>query len=547
MTSLPSQPSVADAARLMDSLSIASESTSSLLIASATDHDVPLQPRAGAKTGEFDQHQATSYDSHRVQPTLTRSVTGCSAAKQFSATSNLKGLPSLPAEIIFQIATHYLSTMSTPLHTSTDVRPTGFGCKHAFPPYASLISTGSELSALMSLSSVTRSFRNTLVPLIWHTIVIRTPQHLPRLATLLKSYDTLSIRSGSPPQPRSSLHTREPKDDFHDARLRHPLPHIRSIVIAVPDKYMDLDQSYLLTLLRSMHLSQTQQLEHLAWSAEAVPNPAIWALLGPSLRSLELDGRTFYHGHAAMSGLERLESLTMVGYESTLLPRGVVAVFQAQARADGIEASAGEIHELPEGAEEEGKRGSGESPVVELQATAAEERRQARHLYLDPPSTTWSPPAPPPFPRLPISPSTTRTRLAHLSLSTSKTSLFHQPSLLPSFRGLTHLDIFPITPQPPLSRSLISTASTLTHLRIVLDISGAFANYDALWSDLTGNLPLLEWLDVDPLPQQNTAPSFARFVDAAKNLKYINGRDVHSLALCFGDLDPSNPSAPLPY
>ncbi len=112
------------------------------------------------------------------------------------------------------------------------------------------------------------------MPLVWHTIVIRTPQHLPRLSTLLKSYDTLSIRSTSPQRSRRSS-----SPSLDNVGLRHPLPYIRAIVVCIPDKYIDLDQSFLLTLLRSMHLSHTRQLEYLYWSAEAVPNPAIWPLL----------------------------------------------------------------------------------------------------------------------------------------------------------------------------------------------------------------------------------------------------------------------------
>lgn len=436
-------------------------------------------------------------------------------------------IPSLPAELIFQIATHLVSTSQVPLHCSSDVRPPTFPCKHSFPPYTALSPTSSDLHALLSLSSASKAFRNTLVPLIWHTIVIRTPQHLPRLAALLQSYDTLSVRSTSPHQRRRSSTPTYPT-------LRHPLPHMRSLVVSIPDKYMDLDQAYLLTLLRSMDLAHTQQLEHVYWSAEAVPNPAVWALLAPSLRSLELDGRTFYQGHRGMAGLERLESFKMVGYESTLLPSGVVAVFQARGGGE-----VREVKEVPEGAEVDERRNRGEqvSPLVELQASTA--HRQARHLDPQPP------PFAPPSPSSP--PSSIHRALIHLSLSTSKTSLLHQPALIPRFAGLTHLDIFPITPEPPLSRSILAAAPTLTHLRLVLDISGAFANYDKLWADLTGQLPLLEWLQVDPMPQQNTAPSFWEFVERAPRLRWINGRDVESFPPCFGDFDPGKPSGALPF
>lgn len=553
MTDWSSQPSIADAARLMDSLGLAQETETSASSAISSRKsgphllEAPQPPRSPGLEAGLEKQIGRSYDA----PQFSATGSGVEAAPvpHLSRLSTpipdrvSMRIPSLPAEIIYQIATHLVSSSHAPFHSSTEVRPAAFPCEHAFPPYASLLPNSSDLHALLSLSSSNRAFRNTLVPLVWHTIVIRTPQHLPRLAALLKSYDTLSVRSTSPQRHRkSSL----PSSDLMAGGLRHPLPHIRSIHVSMPDKYMDLDQSYLLTLLRSMHLSQTYQLDHLHWSAEAAPNPAIWSVLAPSLKSLELDGRTFYQGHRGMEGLERLESFKMVGFESKLLPSGAVGVFWRQRRDEGGVGEEEELREVPEGEEEEGRRGS---PVVELQSVTPERKRQARHLYLDP-----SPPPPPsagpdPHPQHAASPSTTHTRLKHLSLSTSKTSLFHQQSLLRSsaFQGLTHIDIYPITPQPPLSLSLISTASTLTHLRLVLDISGAFANYDALWSDLTGKLPQLEWLEIDPMPQQNTAPSFGRFVEEAPRLRWINGKEVGTFPPCFGDFDPGKSSGALPF
>ncbi|CBQ67888.1 conserved hypothetical protein [Sporisorium reilianum SRZ2] len=493
MSSPPSQPSIADAARLMDSLSLAQGSR----CAPAMSSTARVAPRSISNVSDVLGHGPArgSLDSNHFSRTISDNGIA-PPTDPCNANTDQRRIPSLPAEIIFQIATHLVSSSQAPLHCGTDVRPASFACKHSFPPYAPLSPASADLHALLTLSSATKSFRHTLVPLVWHTVVIRTPQHLPRLAALLQSYDTLCVRSTSPQQRRRSSFAEAPA-------LRHPLPHIRSIVVAIPDKYMDVDQTYLLALLRAMDLAHTRQLEHVSWSAEAVPNPAIWPLLGPSLKSLELDGRTFYQGHRGMAGLERLESLTMVGYESTLLSSGVVKVFRAQSVGDAVE---GEVSEVPEGAEREERRDRGQSvsPLVELQTSAAASPRQARHLYLDPQ------PQPP-------SPTTTRTRLTHLSLSTSKTSLLHQSPLTATraFAGLTHLDIFPITPEPPLARALLSAAATLTHLRLVLDISGAFANYDRLWADLTGRMPVLEWLEVDPMPQQNTAPSFWGFVEQA--------------------------------
>ncbi len=180
-------------------------------------------------------------------------------------------VPSLPAEIVFQIA------------TSSSTRPAS-QTRNGFTTWRfSLLSLGSarrvqQLSYLeptfAAEHGISISFlRNTLVPLIWNTIIIRTPQHLPRLASLFKKYDTLSIRSTSPSATRrASSPPLLPSPSYEQsASLRHPLPHIRRIIVSVPDKYMDLDQTFLLTLLRSMHLSRTQQLEHLSWSQKLYP------------------------------------------------------------------------------------------------------------------------------------------------------------------------------------------------------------------------------------------------------------------------------------
>lgn len=473
MASPPAQPTVADAVRLMDALRTPSGT------APRSTHKITL-----AATEGFNHSTATA-----------PATGGPADATRQSTTPGNGRIPNLPAEIIFQIGTH-LAPSRTPTTSSLP-------CAH-IDALSCTSTTGVGLSALHSLASASRSFHNTLVPLIWHTLTIRTPQSLPRLSTLLASYDTMSLRSLG-----------------EEGGLRHPLGHIRSIVVAVPDKYAELDQTYLLALLRAMDLPRTGQVEHLAWSAECAPSPALWPLLAKSLRSLEVDGRMFYQGHSGWAALKRLEVLKMTGYDSTLLPRGAVEVMRARARTTLQD----EVCEVPKARPVE--RGP---------------RRIAQHLYLDPcPTQDWE--------SEPVPAQMGMRRLRHLSLSSSKTSLLHQASLISAgcFTGLTCLDLYAVTPEPPLSLAILSAGATLRHLRLVLDISGAFGHFDTLWRTLTAQLPHLLTLEIDPMPQQNTAPSFGGFVESCPRLRRINGRSVDAFPPCFGDFDPTHPSGALPY
>lgn len=460
----------------------------------------------------MDSIDPSSFTSEQPASSSNKKLGGARNVDQCASDRDLGArLPILPSEIILQIAGHLLPSPQSHFGNTPS-----FPCRHEHRPYTASLPSGKNFNALVSLSSASPRFRNTLLPLIWHTIVVTSNGCIPRLQTLFKAYDTLETLSNS--------------------RLLHPQAHIRSIVVALPDNVENLSPTYYLPFLRSMDLPRTRQIEHLSWSAlEAHPPSVLWSVIGPSLKSLEVDGHTFYLGNKEWAKLQRLEVLKMTGYESSLLPTGVVGFFQAQCLGPAEDAE-----------EEDEVESRPESPLEELQrASSSPPRRRARHLYLDPPPPSISPPSSPPPPT--IAPKLTR--LKHLSLSTSKTSLLHQHSLISSgaFVGLTCLDIYAVTPEPPFPAALLSAAPTLTHLRLVLDISGAFANFDALWSTLTGRLNELEWLEVDPMPQQNTAPSFWPFVEACEKLQWINGKKVGSFPPCFGGFDPTHPSGALPY
>lgn len=318
MKSPSAQPTIADAVRLMDSLSTLPSPRKA-----PTAKSMPVLKGSMRNLLETTQTNGRPLEAHKSNDSngphsfASQDPNQQGVSSATTAIERRSTIPSLPAEILFHIATFLLPALPT---SQT------FPCKHCSPPYTALLPAGSSITPLLSLASASRTFRNILTPLVWHTIVISTPQHLPRLATLLKNYDCLSLSStrrsfsfASPPQSQSPV----------EFGLRHPLPHIRSIAVSIPDKYLDFDQTYLLTLLRSI----PEQVEHLYWSAEAPPKPAVWLLLGPSLRGLEVDGRLFHQGHKGMAGLKRLETLRFTGYESTLLPAGVVALFQAQSLA----------------------------------------------------------------------------------------------------------------------------------------------------------------------------------------------------------------------
>lgn len=60
----------------------------------------------------------------------------------------------------------------------------------------------------------------------------------------------------------------------------------------------------------------------------------------------------------------------------------------------------------------------------------------------------------------------------------------------------------------------------------------------------------LEWLVVDPFPQQNTAPSFVPFLETCcPSLKWLNGRRIDQVpkGLEMWDFDPQRISGAFPY
>ncbi|KAE8227114.1 hypothetical protein CF319_g386 [Tilletia indica] len=139
--------------------------------------------------------------------------------------------------------------------------------------------------------------------------------------------------------------------------------------------------------------------------------------------------------------------------------------------------------------------------------------------------------------------------LTSLDMSTSKTSILHDPSLIEAgcFSRLEHLTLFAVTPEPPLDEALASAGKTLKTLNLYADVNGGFRNYDDLWRSLTGQMKVLEVLNVDPHPQQNTAPSFVDFVISTPTLHRINERETSGLPPCLSIFDPDHPTGALAY
>ena len=268
-----------------------------------------------------------------------------------------------------------------------------------------------------------------------------------------------------------------------------------------------------------------------------------------------MDCKTFWSGHKNLVKLAGcLKALKLTGYEVTLLPLHLPALLLTSVSTDeNKEHSPGDGRRVDERStlkktftEEEEQPTSaahwtasrpeegGDSEIGQSLRAVDSAMKQA-HLSSSPTDSAHIEDGHSLVP-------SGSSRLHHLSLSSSKTSLLHSTSLIQSgvFSSLVTLDIYPVTPEPPLDVALISCGKTLQRLKFALDISGAFRNYDSLWRSLTGKMPALRVLDVDPHPQQNTAPSFEEFVSSCERLGWINGRKRDGLPPCLGLFDPDN-------
>ncbi|KDN42509.1 hypothetical protein K437DRAFT_257851 [Tilletiaria anomala UBC 951] len=423
--------------------------------------------------------------------------------------------------------------------------------------------------ALLNLSSVDWQLRALLAPLVWHQVVLKQPS------------DTIFLRNLAQ---RYAVAPHAPNAQAAAPQLPRPLTHVSSLCIAFSsDRYPGgVEQSTLLDLLSRHQLGSKGPLRSLRWSAETLPIPSLWLHLAPTLQCFDVDCKTFWGGHPNLSRLTNLRALRLTGYDAHLLPPHLPALLlaltyvvdeQDQQGLDGDHnesmrnnhARVSEILTLkrtfPMMAEEEAEYAlsvrrairetgammlSGDEDysgphiapppggqdleiqqtfdAVDAAAAALQPRISGGHEHGT--GAEGSEAEQDEADGIAVSASRRASRLLHLSLSTSKTSLLHSTTLIEAgaFRSLATLDIYPVTPEPPLDAALRSAGGTLRILKLALDISSAFRHYDRLWARLTGGMRALEQLHLDPHPQQNTAPSFGAFVQSCAKLQSVDGR-----------------------
>ncbi|PWN42752.1 hypothetical protein IE81DRAFT_113981 [Ceraceosorus guamensis] len=455
------------------------------------------------------------------------------------------------------------------------------------------------LRTLIGLSALSTGLRRLISPLVWERIDISYPSRLPSLHALLSYYS----------------HAQSSKS--HD-RLVSPLTHVRRMHLSLPSRYSSVDQESLLSLLNGGVRSDL--LREFIFEAGEPPSGSLLRALLPTSQRAKADKRVKAQKIAA----ERLRSTSegnKSGITTTFGPTGLrqirvrsemsdeVRQWEREARPgaypalavtsvksestsafeNGETISDGSVKTV--GSEEEEDDSSPTYGLTALSMSCSifwpghalmSSFRNIQHLRLTSYEAHLLPQ------HLPAMLLALTKPLKSLSMSTSKTAVLHVRELidLGVWRGLESLDVYAVTPEPPLAEALRSARKTLKHLRLTLDINGAFGNYDRLWRDLTKRqeairdsedgkhahehehkhkhkhkhkhdhphedddegLPALQVLQVDPFPQQHTSPSFPDFVRACPSLRLINGRDADRLRLNgFELLDPDHYTGALAY
>ncbi len=345
-------------------------------------------------------------------------------------------------------------------------------------------------------------------------------------------------------------------------------------------------------------------LRWLKWEADSLPHPALWAhLAARGLQQLEMDCKTFWQGHAnweklvgpvsahhngsAQHARRPLRALKLTAYDANLLPKHLPALLlgtvqpdeessdSSDAEHDRLSSASpstsfvderstlkrtfrpspeevrerleqstldeetldhdGRLHRAPGYSITLGRRNRN----VERNGSQTESHRHTPTAD-EPPSEATEDLSPEShFARLDLRP---RSSLLHLSLSSSKTSVLHSLPLIHAgcFSSLLTLDVYPVTPEFPLALALASAGSTLRRLKLSLDINAALPNYDRLWQALTGRLRRLEVLELDPYPNERSAPSFTAFLQSCESLVWINGRRKEAMPPGFEMFDPDH-------
>lgn len=549
-----------------------------------------------------------------------------STQSSFSSASSSSTLRStLPLEIIALIARE-LSAASEPtdappwltalyahtLHESSSTRTPAMNAAHR---------------AMLALSATCKAYRALLAPAIWRAAHFRHPRHLGELLALMRNYRALA----------SPLHRRRPpptglgrlSDTGNQAqgsatgpRRRSPSPAsewawnegfplrlVHELHITMPQRYPGFAQELLVELLRN---GMNHNLAHVVWEAEELPaGSALRAMVRPRdhtdgrrRASIETRGQSSgYNGEifipssspdnkmlglGAEVGTEEVVEWMRNSRDGEAFPSGPAFRLSSSDGQPHLPADAAAAEEEEPNEDDGGCCGLTSlsinckcfwpgHPALQLLRTLRHLRLINYDLFLLPP-------------HLPALLQNLERPLLSLSLSTSKTSLLHSLPLVMSgcFDRLEVLDLFPVTPEFPLPQAIRRMRRTLRVLRLNIDISANFANYDAFWRILTGDdedesegengtssaasrqrayaahssepqreydietsaapMEALEALHIDPLPQPNTAPSFAAFVArGSPRLRYINGKRKDSFAPGMHDVDPDYITSALAY
>lgn len=453
--------------------------------------------------------------------------------------------PNLPLEIIHMIASLLFksSNPSRPPWLLTLQSP-----KLQDPSDRSLIRR--DFRAILNLSSACKSFRSLLAPMIWQSISFHHPRHFGEFVQLMKRYKSIS----SPLSILSNGSTGVAP--IYEWKQEYPLRLVRELHLVMPQKYPGFHQGLLVTLLRE---GMNHSLEHVVWEAEELPAAStLKAMLAEDYYS-----STKRNSEAASSSSSWEDGQKRFGLASEIEEEDIVRWTQSGREGEAFPSSKGPLLSAKsiqdvhyQYRDEQGLQSlsvnckcfwPGHASLSQF--TSLQHIRFTYYdLFLLPP-------------HLPALLYNLHHPLLSLSMSTSKTSLFHSIPLINSgcFDNLEILDLYPVTPEYPLPQAIHRSRKTLRILRLVMDISGSFTNFDNLWKilegtsdqkldydddegqeekDKRGSMEALEILHIDPMPQQNTAPSFVNFVESCPRLEWINGRRKDSFAPGFEIINP---------
>ncbi|UZJ55905.1 hypothetical protein CBS101457_005225 [Exobasidium rhododendri] len=458
--------------------------------------------------------------------------------------SNRTTPPSLPLEIIYMIGrllfeSSHFSSPAWLLNIQSS----------SLDDHSIQSSMQVDFRALLCFSSSCKAFRSLLAPLLWNSVYFHHPRHFGEFVQLMKRYKSISsplsmISSGC----IGSVPAYEWKHEF-------PLRLVKELHLVMPQKYPGFNQDLLVNLLRD---GMNHSLRHVIWEAEELPAAS-------TLKAMIAED------YYMTSKQERLpveeKSRPLLGLASEIEKADIVQ-WTRNSRDGESFPSSGHLQsskDVPLKKRRGGNDSTGLSsisinckcfwpghPFLGQFTTLQHIQFTYYDLFLLPP-------------HLISMLENLQYPLLTLSMSTSKTSLFHYLPLINfgCFDHLEVLDLYPVTPEYPLPQAIRRSRKTLRVLRLVLDISANFVNFDNLWKILTGSpsgvgpdqarggedvdededggtgpLEALEILHIDPMPQQNTAPSFVHFIEACPRLKWVNGRKSDTFA---PGMEPINP------